>query len=462
MVRSVRRDANAERGHACGRPIAGIGRRHRALAPPVGVFGPVGGYAASPNPVAVAPRPRPDTHMQPHLFLGFLVATIGASSIGLAQEKAPGGQEGAVQGEVKPAAPAPAPGGRVAPRAPATGGNPWFAVTNQDLGTFFGTGDAVGVFKFKNPGDQMIEWRNLTGSCQCARAVVRVGGRTYELAAKPTPNQLTRVTKVQGQPDQIERVQQITIEPRAEGEVEVHLDMNQITGAKSASFDAHTTDPALPQFKLNFHATGAQLFTTSPNEVNLNKMTWSESRDFTVTVTSPTQKDWNIQRMDDAGKGFEVAYEKAAAGDKTSWVIKGKYGPVDGEMAGGGVLKFHTDVHGGATFSVRVIAMVQGPLEVKPGAFMSLGLIRKGNTMKKEVVFEPNDGAQLEATALKFEKVTIPDAVTASSRRDGNKLIVEIMVSDTSPPGLLKGDLVVELNHPLVKEKRIMFNGFVR
>lgn len=399
--------------------------------------------------------------MQLHRFLG-LLALSAATSIGIAQEKEGAAPEGKVQGGEKEPGVAPPVRHPVAPRAPSTGGNSWFEVTNQDLGTYFGTGDAVGVFKFKNPTDQMVEWRNLSGSCQCARAVVRVGSRTYELSAKPTANRLVRVTKVPGQPDQVEPVQQITIEPKAEGEVEVHLDMNQITGPKTASFDAHTTDPTLPQIKLNFHATGAQLFTTSPNEVNLNKMTWSESREFTVTVVSPMQKDWNITRMDDAGKGFEIAFEKAAVGDKMSWIIKGKYGPVNGEMAGGGVLKFYTDVQGGASFSVRVIAMVQGPLEVKPGAFLSLGLIRKGSAMKKEVVFEPNDGAELEATALSFEKVTIPDAVTATSRRDGNKLIVEIAVSDSSPTGLLKGDLVVGLNHPLIKEKRIMFNGFVR
>ncbi|MFY9344052.1 MAG: hypothetical protein WAT39_16300 [Planctomycetota bacterium] len=364
--------------------------------------------------------------------------------------------------EVKPA-PAPVPKPAVAPAVPMpAGGNSWFAVTNQDLGTYFGSGDATGTFKFKNPSDKAINWSNLTGSCQCARVVVRVGGRTYELSSKPAANQLNRITKVQGQPDQVERVQQIAIEAGAEGEVEAHLDMNGITGPKQASLDVHTTDPALPQFKLNFHATGAQLFTISPAEVNLNKMTWSETRDFTVTVTSPQQKDWAIKSMDEA-KMFEVAWEKAVNGDVTSWVIKGKYGPVDGETAGGGVLKFHTDVQGGATFNVRVLAFVQGPLEVKPGSFLTLGLIRKGKELKREIVFEPNDGFQLAAASTKFEKLSMPEEfVTVGSRQDGNKLIVELVISDKAPTGLLKGDLVVGLNHPLVKEKKIMFNGFVR
>jgi hypothetical protein len=106
---------------------------------------------------------------------------------------------------------------------------------------------------------------------------------------------------------------------------------------------------------------------------------------------------------------------------------------------------------------------VQGPLEVKPGCFLVLGLVRKGTTLKKEIVFEPNDGSSLEATSFRFEKMQLGNEfVTASQHKDGNKLVVELAIADTAPTGLLKGDLVVELNHPLVKEKRIMFNGFVR
>jgi hypothetical protein len=368
---------------------------------------------------------------------------------------------------------APAPGKPVAPVAPQgvppappklpVGGNSWFAVTNQDLGTYFGQGEAVGVFPFKNPNSTPVDWKALSGSCQCAKAIVRVGGRTYELSAKPTPNVLRRVTKVAGQPDQYEVVHQIAIEGGAEGEVEVHLDMNAITGPKQAYLDVHTTDPALPQFKLNFQATGAQLFSIAPSEVQLNKMTWNETREFTVTVTSPRQRDFNITRMDDAGKAFSATWEKVPTGDTTSWIIKGKYGPVDGDTSGGGSLKFHTDVEGNATFTVRVLAFVQGPLEVKPGAFLPLGMIRKGNTVKKQIAFEPNDGFQLASTEMKFEKMTMAEEyVTASSHQEGNKLIVELEISDKAPAGLLKGDLVVGLNHPLVKEKRIMFNAFVR
>lgn len=45
---------------------------------------------------------------------------------------------------------------------------------------------------------------------------------------------------------------------------------------------------------------------------------------------------------------------------------------------------------------------------------------------------------------------------------DGDNLVVHLHIKDGAPGGLLKGELVVELNHPVVKEKRILFNGYVR
>ncbi|MCA8974438.1 MAG: DUF1573 domain-containing protein [Planctomycetes bacterium] len=374
--------------------------------------------------------------------------------------------------ELEPAAPVKKAAGEVqdfavTPNSPqqsaGTGGNTWFPVTEIDLGTFFGAEHATGKFSFENPGESEILWRGLQGSCTCAKAVVRIGDRTYELSSKPTPNLLVRLDKGADGSEIRETVKQIAIGPGEKGEVEVHLDIPNVPGPRQAHLDVHTTDERLPQFKLKWKATSAKLFVVSPAEINLNKMTWNETREFTVTVTSPLHKDFNITSMDDAGEAFDVNYEKTMNGDMATWTIHGKYGPVGSDVAGGGMLKFVTDVRGATSFTVRVMALVQGPLEVKPGGFLPFGMIRHGKELKKEVSFEPNDGLKIEATKLTFEKLTVPEEfVAVSSHNDGNKLIVEIVVNDKAPAGLLKGELVVDLNHPLVKQKRIMFNGFVR
>jgi len=394
--------------------------------------------------------------MNHHLVLAFVAALTTGALLPGQEPKPDAGQPG------QPShAPLPPDGGKLQPINPQSG-NAWFPVTEVDLGTHFGHEEAVGTFKFKNPRAEAVQWRSLLGSCSCARAVIRVGDRRYELLSKPQ-KRLVRINKGKTGVEAQEDVQVITVEAGEQGEVEVHMEMHGVTGPRQATLDVHTSDAALPQLRLKWQATGAQMFVVSPAEVNLNKMTWNESREFTVTVTSPLKKDFNIKRMDDAGKAFAVTWEKAMNGDNAVWTIKGKYGPVDGETGGGGVLKFYSDIQGDSSFLVRVMAFVQGPLEIKPGTFLPLGQIRKGTGLKKEVVFEANDGTQLEALKLAFEKLSLGgEFVSAAQRLDHGKLIVELAVSEKAPPGLLKGELVVELNHALVKEKRIMFNGFVR
>ena len=346
--------------------------------------------------------------------------------------------------------------------------NAWFPVTNQDLGTYFNNEEAKGIFKFKNPHEETLVFKHLAGSCQCSKAIITVGDRKYELAKEKGGNPLRRLEKG---PKGFVRVPVTQIEVGAgeEGEVEVHMVMTGIQGPRQATLDIHTTDRELPQIRLKWSATGAKTFVLSPKEVNFNQMTWSETRDFTVTVTSPVSPDFNITKMDEAAEGFDVSYEKRLDADpsgsgavRTSWIISGTYSPTGGDTVGGGVLKFHTDVRG-ASFLLRVSAMVQGPLEVKPGSFLTLGMIRSGKSKAEKVTFQPNDDTDLAVTKISFERLTVdPKFITTRTSKDGKNLLVELEVSKDTPRGLLRGDMIVELNHPAVKSKKILFNGYVR
>ena len=339
--------------------------------------------------------------------------------------------------------------------------NSWFPVTNQDLGTYFSNETAKGTFAFNNPGEETQVWKHLSGSCQCSKAVITVADRQYELSKGASGNALVRVEKG-SKGDQRVGVTQIEVGPGEEGEVEVHMVMTGIKGPRQATLDIHTTDRELPQIRLKWTATGAQMFIISPKEVQLNQMTWSESRDFTVTVTSTVANDFNITSMDDPGDDFEVGYEKQFQGETAKWTISGTYAPKSGDTLGGGVLKFHTDVRG-ASFLLRVSAMVQGPLEIKPGTFLTLGMIRRGKTKAQQVVFQPNDDTDLVATNIFFERLTVdPRFVTTRQSKEGKNLLIELEISKDAPRGLLRGDMIVELNHPAIKRKKILFNGYVR
>ncbi len=385
-------------------------------------------------------------------------------AVSLASLHAPA-QEGAAPGKGAPEAKVDTSqsgqGGEKFVEGKGAGGNSWFKHTDLDLGTHHSQDVVVGRFPFHNPNDAAIEWRNLQGSCQCSTAEITVGQERYRYVKKPNPG-IKHVLLEDGK-EREEPVQIIAIPPGASGEVEVHMELGGVTGPRSATLDIHTTDTLLPMVKLKWGATGAQVFITTPSEVNLNQMVWSETRTFTVTVQSPVQKDWNILGHEDV-KDFTVRYDKSLNDQGiATWTIAGSYSPTNAEALGGGLLRFYTDVPGQAQISVRVSAAILGPLEVKPGTFLTLGMIRKGQKRSERVVFEPNDSTDLEAKEVRLENLTVAsEFVAAKTSKDGRKLIVELEISPQAPPGLLRGDLVVELNHPAVPNKKILFNGFVR
>ena len=341
-------------------------------------------------------------------------------------------------------------------------GNPWFPVVERDLGTRFSHESATGHFEFKNPKSTAVTWKHMSGSCQCSRAIIRIGDRRYELNKGANGNALTRVIEKEGGTES-ELVTQIEIGPGESGEVEVHIELNGVQGPRQATLDIHTTDPDTPMIKLKWQAVGAQLFVISPNEVHLNEMVWNERREFTVTVTSPVAKDFNITRMDDAGKDFTVDYRKELTDGVARWTIAGAYSPSSGDTLGGGVLKFYTDLENEPSFLVRVAAVVKGPLEIKPGTFLSLGMVRQGKAKTEKIVFQSNDGTALDAEEISFERLSV-DAkfVVAKKTQEGNNLVIELEISGDAPKGLLRGDMVVQLNHPAIKRKKILFNGYIR
>ena len=132
-------------------------------------------------------------------------------------------------------------------------------------------------------------------------------------------------------------------------------------------------------------------------------------------------------------------------------------------VSGATVLKFHTDARGNASFLVRISAMIKGPLDVKPGTFLTLGMIRKGKSKVSKVTLVPNDGTDLKADDIKFERLSVdPKFLIARQVKDGKNLVIELEVTADAPRGLLRGDMVLELNHPAIKRKKILFNGYVR
>lgn len=341
-------------------------------------------------------------------------------------------------------------------------GNSWFERTQIDLGTFFDEETAVGRFEFHNPSDVEQKMSRLTPSCQCSKAITRIGGRTYEVGADKT---LRRVTTNEDGTEIKEQVSHIQVAPGEKGEVEVHMTMHDIRGQKEADLAIQTSDEELPVINLKWRATGAVYFQVDPPEVNLNEMTWTDEREFEFRIRSPLKKDFNLVSHEPLSTGMKVSYEKEMQGDQAVWLVKGTYGPGASERDQGGAITFKTDVDD-KTVTARVIAFLKGPLTMAPGGFVSLGHVKRNEGKEVEITLTPAGTFDLQVEKLEVDRLRITEEqrkfVTFDHHKNGKDVVVTIKVEKGMPPAYVNGVLKIYLNHPAAQTKEVMFNGFVR
>ncbi|MEQ1631037.1 MAG: hypothetical protein ABL997_01600 [Planctomycetota bacterium] len=362
---------------------------------------------------------------------------------------------------------APLPNGKIPEpqkELPAKTETGWVLESTQTIEVAAGATDVIGTFTFSNPGDQPVEFREINASCTCTSSTIRVGDRTYVLIPKPKS-----LLQVIASPEGEKRVPvtAIPIGAREQGEFELHLDMQGAGTSKSVSLDVHTTDPASPMLHLTIHALGQRVLILEPEEVDLGTLEPRAKRDFTVTARSKVVADFQIEDNTSLPANVTATWEKSMVDGRALWTLRGTYTASDKKSAAepqsdATFLKFATDISTEKQFTIRLVAKIGRPVEVTP-TFLSLGQLRQGTKRTESLRFQRTDGNALEATAVKFENLSVSDQfITATTKKDGAVVVVEITISESTPRGLVRGDIVVELDHPQSKQHRILFNGFVR
>ena len=353
------------------------------------------------------------------------------------------------------------------------GENAWFPKTRKHLGTYYEEEEAVGAFPFKNPNKEPKKFTSLQGSCQCAKSIFYIGDRVYTLSNEPANNSIHRVYKKDGKEEK-ERVMFITINPEEEGKIEVHMKMGGHQGDKDASVDIQTDDEKLPTMRLQFRATGALYFVVDPPDINLNELTWKDSREFTFQVSSPLKPDFNLTALETFPPKCEVKYEKTVRDGKNVWRVQGKYGPNLEERDGGGAITFKTDANN-KPVTMRFAALVRGPLKMDPTGFASFGPVKQGTEGKLAIHLWPTDEFDLQVTKVEFQgltvdpkyllvktnaKVQFKDPLTREDKK--NVAEVELAIAKDTPKSTIRGVVKIHTNHPQVPERELQFNGFVR
>lgn len=391
------------------------------------------------------------------LFVPLLTASLAALPLS-AQHDADHAHKDPVRiekGEIGPPAPQPT--------------NAWFRETlSRDLGAFLQGETASGQFPFSNPHSETHRLSSITPNCQCAKATIVVGDRRYAVENQPVQGTIFRID---GEGDQITRtkVKHIAVAGGESGYVQIDMDLKGIRGKKEAFVTMRLTDDALPSVRVTASATGLEYFRVIPPDINLNKMAWSEKREFSFEISSDVAKDFEVTNVEPNAKGLVVTNkEKVMRGDQAFWRISGSYGPDIDPKAGGGALKVLTDIKSksGQTMStdVRVIAIVTGPMTISPGTFLQFGRVKRAQGASRSIEFQPNDGFDLAFDSVEIEGLTVDEEwVEVVTGKNGTALTLEVKVKPGAPRGkLVRGDVRVKLNHPAVEETLVSFNGFVR
>ena len=160
---------------------------------------------------------------------------------------------------------------------------------------------------------------------------------------------------------------------------------------------------------------------------------------------------------------MEVSFDKNLRDGRAEYTITGTYGPLKAGSGGGGRLVFHTDQEG-MTFTLPVVAFVVGPLRFEPGEFLSFGMIPKGQAATRSVTVEPTDSFDLRVETLEARELSFDARFLELTSQQGEKSVqVTLRILPGIPAGtVVRGDVVVHLNHPAAKTRTILFNGFVR
>ncbi len=340
--------------------------------------------------------------------------------------------------------------------------NSWFNHTKLFMGDFLDEEEVKGLFSFENPTAEQQHFSDLLGSCQCARVVIIIGDRKYELSKEPEVNSLHRISIRDGKEIK-EKVKRINVPAGAKGTIEVFMSMDGYQGLKDATLAMSTSDPAFRNIQLHWQARGVNVFELNPPEVFLNTMQWNEQKTFAFEVSSSTNPDFKLLDHDPLPEYVKVEKEQVTlASGKPGWRITGIYGPKADPRHGGAQIRFKTDWKD-RHVKFTVIANVVGPMEIKPGTFMQFGKVRRAEGAEVSVTLTPNTGLDLKIEKYEFQGLSIDEKfLSLTHERDGDSLVVKLKVQPNAMGNLLRGRFLLYLNQPGMEPKEFAFNGFIR
>lgn len=269
-------------------------------------------------------------------------------------------------------------------------------------------------------------------------------------------------------------------------EIQATLHTQNKRGHAGSKINMFTNDPR-GQTILSLEADVDPFFTVNPPSINFQNLSQKDTATDKLTVsTVKGQRVKLTAGKDNMPQGLKIdlkALDEDAEGKATRWELVATAGPglVEGSLAYSVQLKSDMAIPGGEkmpngampTYEVQatVMARVTGAISFNP-QFVSLGLIRPGQTMSRTVRVTSHDN-EFKLTA---PEVSIQGRDTAEwefsknfnavVRPVANENAVDVEVTLNGLPDTLSGSfsgmLVVKLGHPDKPELKIPITGVCR
>ncbi len=195
-------------------------------------------------------------------------------------------------------------------------------------------------------------------------------------------------------------------------------------------------------------------------------MKWGEQKSFRFQISSSVKRDFKLLGLEPLPDYVKVEKKQIKLPDGTpAWEVSGTFGPKADPKSGGAAIKFKTDLDD-KVVTFTLIANVVGPVSVKPGTFIPFGRVTKAKGSERQVTISPNGKFELQVQKVEFERLKIDRKyLEVTHEKKGKDVVVTLRVLPV--PGakrllLMRGVMIVHLNHPAVKTQRFSFNGILR
>ena len=280
------------------------------------------------------------------------------------------------------------------------------------------------------------------------------------------------------------------IAPGKKVEIEATLHTQNKRGHASSKINMTTNDPR-GQTILNLEADVDPFFQVNPPNVNFNQMSAKDTATDKITVTTTKGDRVKLSAVkDNMPQGLKIdvkPLDADADGKATRFEVVITAGPGlnEGNLAYSVPLRSDAPIPGGEKMpngqmptyevSATIMARVMGAISFNP-AFVSLGLIRPGQTLSRSVRITSHDAAFKLSDVVTDAKVSIQgrDTVEWEFAKNFTKVVrpvagensVDVEVTLTGMPdslsGSFSGNLVITIGHPEKPEIKLPITGVCR